>query len=70
MNVVTEQNKDTGDIIYRKRYWWNAAKGVNGPNNNDRARNSYNKREINPTAYKHNENITDKAELKYKRMHC
>ena len=43
--------------MYQKKYRWNAAEKENGLNNKDRAKNSYNKGEINHTANSHNKNI-------------
>ena len=60
LNVHAEQNKETDDIIYPRKYWQTATEEGNGPNIKDRARNSYNNGELNHIANNHNKNIIDK----------
>ena len=60
MNLHTEQNKETDDIIYPRKYWWTATEEGNEPNIKDRTRNSYNNGELNHTASNHNKNVYNK----------
>ena len=60
LNVYTEQNKETDDIIYPRKYWQTSTEEGNGPNNKDRTSNGYNNWEIIHNANNHNKNILDK----------
>ena len=66
MNVHTEQNKETDDIIYPRKYWQTATEEGNGPNIKDELRSSSNNRVLNHTANNHSKNLIDtesKAEI-------
>ena len=60
MNIDTERNKETDDIIYPRKYWWSAANEVNGPDKNDKTENSYNDEKVHHHVNNHNKNILDK----------
>ena len=60
LNVHTEQNKGTDDIMYPRKYWKTGTEEGNGLNIRDRTRNSYNNGELNHTANNHNKNMIDK----------
>ena len=56
LNVHTEQNKESDDITYIKKYWQTATEEGNRPKIKDRTRKGYNNGELNHTANNHNKN--------------
>ena len=60
LNVDTEKNKETDDIVYCRKYWRTVTEEGNGPKINDRARNNYNKGEIKHATDNYNKNIINK----------